>query len=441
MKKLTGRLIILILAPVMALILVHAIGVVSAATTEPLVQATFSTNPTVTAPGNDGYIQLTLKNAGTVTASRIKISRVSFDSDIIPSGDWVSELSPLGAGDSVTSLFKFKVSETASSGLHVLTFYIDYGVDSISRTINPNAIVNVQSPSALELTSISPSSLRPGEKTNMTFTIANKGGSSIGNVVFTWTSSDNTLLPLGSDNRVVIPLIGANSYYDIQTQVSVNPSATAGVYPLSISIQYIDKSGANQTISSTAGIEVGGGTDFDVSIQDSTSGTTTLAIANIGANTAYSAIVSIPQQENFRASGTSTSVIGNLDAGDYTLVNFQIASTRAVTNISTNQGMNQPSTIQETNQTSTGRGKNLIVEISYTDTLGVRRTIQKEVSQEGISLSIPGAFGSRTVSQSSGIGSVMSGNGGLLYIIIGIVGITAIVVFLKFRKRLKRKKE
>jgi len=421
MKKFT------MLTLVIVLMSVYMLSLTSAAATEPLVQATFSTNPTVIAPGNDGYIQLTLKNAGTATASRIKISRISFDSDIILSGDWISELSPLGAGDSVTSLFKFKVSEAASSGLHTLTFYIDYGVDSTSRTINPNAIVNVQSPSSLELTSINPSSLRPGEKTNMTFTIANKGSSSISNIVFTWTSSGNTILPLGSDNRVIIPLIGANSYYDIQTKVSVSPSATSGVYPLSISIQYTDKSGANQNISSTAGIEIGGETDFDVSVQDSTTDSTTLSITNIGASTAYSVIVSIPQQENFRATGTSTNVIGNLNAGDYTLTSFQITQvsgfqitpTRNATNVSTSQQ------------------RNLIVEISYTDTLGVRRTVQKEVSQnefESITNTTLGGVRTRTTQGSQ---SQISGGNGLLYIGIGIVGIVAIVVFLKFRKKIK----
>lgn len=411
----------MVLSLIMVLISVCSLNIASATTTEPLVQATFSTNPTVIAPGNDGYIQLTLRNAGTVSASRIVISHISFDSDIIPSGDWIGELSPLGAGDSITSLFKFKVSESASSGLHTLTFYIDYGVDSTFRSINPNAIVNVQSPSALELTSINPSSLRPGEKTNMTFTIANKGSSSISNIIFTWTSSGNTILPLGSDNRVIIPLIGANSYYDIQAEVSVSPSATAGVYPLSISIQYADKSSANQTISSIAGIEVGGETDFDVSVQDSTASSTTLAITNIGTSTAYSVIVSIPQQEGFRTTGTSSNVMGNLNAGDYTLTTFQIISTRSATNISANTMIN------------------LVVEISYTDTLGIRRIAQEEVS---LSTSMNMTSGTFTRSQSiQGSQLQMFSSNGIFYIIIGVVGIVAVVVFLKFRKRIKRKKE
>jgi hypothetical protein len=295
------------------------------------------------------------------------------------------------------------------------------------RTINPNVIINVQSPSDLELTSISPSSLRPGEKTNMTFTVANKGSSSISNIVFTWTSSDNTILPLGSDNRVIIPLISADSYYDIQTEVSVSPTVTAGVYPLSILIQYTDKSGMSQSISSTAGIEIGGGTDFDVSIQDSTASSTTLAITNIGASTAYSVIVSIPQQENFRVTGTSSNVVGNLNAGDYTLASFQV----------TQVGGFQITPTRNATNVSTSQQRNLIVEISYTDTLGVRRIIQKEVSLNQVGSITNTTFGGTRTRTTQGSQSQISGGNGLLYIGIGIVGIVVIVAFLKFRKKIK----
>jgi len=419
-----------LLTLLVSLVSMQIVCVKNANAADPLLQATFTTSPTTVAPGNDGYIQLSLKNSGTVAADRVRITYFSNDPSIIPSGTWIADLSPVGAGETTTSLFKFHVPENAAPGLYAITFYISYGADSTTKTINPNAIVNVQSPSALELTSIKPSSLKPGEKTNMTFTITNKGSSSINNIVFSWTSSGNVILPLGTDNRVIIPAISANSYYDIKVEVSVSPTATPGTYPLTISINYVDKSGTNQTISSTAGVEIGGETDFDVSIQDSTSGTTTLAIANIGTNTAYSAIVSIPQQDNFRATGTSTSIIGNLNAGDYTLASFQITSTSigTITNISANQQ------------------RNLIVKISYTDTLGVRRTIQKEVSQEGTAGLITNgtfdrsSFGTGSRTQSSGTILGISSSNGLLYIVIGIVGIAVIVIFLKFKKLLSRLK-
>ncbi|TRZ54589.1 hypothetical protein D4Q76_02140 [archaeon] len=401
----------------------------AATSTGPLVQASFSANPVTATPGNDGYIQMTLKNAGDAATGSIKLSSVSMDSNIIPSGTWIGDLSLLGAGDSVTSLFKFTVSGSTPSGLYTVTFNINYGADSTSRTINPNAIINVQTPSIMELSSINPSSLQPGDKINLTFTITNKGSSPVANAVFTWTSSGNAILPLGSGNRVLIPSIGSGADYKIPVEVSVSPSAAPGVYPLGITIQYSDKSGTNQTINSVAGIKISGETDFDVVAQDSSAGSTTLAVANIGANAGQSVIVSIPSQENFRAVGTSSSVVGNLNTGDYTLATFQLAPATRTANISS------PARIPA--NFSSGNNENLVVEISYTDALGIRRTVQKNVMLSAAAAA--GNFtGTRSATQHGA--TQTNGSGGLIYIIIGAGGIVAIVAFFKIRKMRKTRK-
>ncbi len=158
-------------------------------------------------------------------------------------------------------------------------------------------------------------------------------------------------------------------------------------------------------------------TDFDVIAQDISESSTTLAVVNIGANTGYSVIMRIPEQENFRVTGASANVMGNIDAGDYTLAIFQI--------------------------TPTSNEKNLVVEISYTDGLGIRRTIEKEVSLGGVETMVTSETGQTgTRIQSNQIGQRQtSGGSGLMYIGIGIVGIIAIVAFLKLRKNMKRKKK
>ncbi|MFA5953352.1 MAG: CARDB domain-containing protein [Candidatus Pacearchaeota archaeon] len=96
-------------------------------------------------------------------------------------------------------------------------------------------------------------------------------------------------------------------------------------------------------------------TDFDLVVQDSTTSEISLAIANIGKNTANSMIVRIPNQEYYRVTGTNGQMVGNLESGDYTIVSFSLTSI----------------------------GKNsenpLIVQIDYTDSIGERRSSQKEV--------------------------------------------------------------
>lgn len=421
--KRTEKLLMLILSVALISISASAFSASVTAVTavSPELQATFSTNPTIIAPGSDGYIQLTLENTGTATASRIKISSAFWDLPVTPSGKWLVELGALGAGDSTTALFKFSVPSTASSGLYTANFDIYYCHDTSCGTINPNAIITVQVPTALELLSVKPSSLNTGENATLVFKLANTGKNSINNIMFTWQASSDLILPLGSDNKIIVPIINGGQSIEIPADVVVSPSITPNLYSLTIKMEYYDQTGVKQNTTSTAGILIGGVSDFDVSVQDSTATSTTLAIANVGANTAYSVIVSIPQQENFRVTGTSANVMGNLDAGDYTLASFQITATAAT----------------RTSNISAGSEKNLVVKISYTDTLGVRRTVQKEVSL-GIAGTIEGGIAARST---QGNQLQVPGGNGLLYIGIGIVGIVGIVMFLKIRKRIKRKRE
>jgi len=175
-------------------------------------------------------------------------------------------------------------------------------------------------------------------------------------------------------------------------------------------------------------------TDFDVVMQGTTSGSTTLAIANIGSNTAYSVIVTIPNQPSFTVQGVSSSIVGNLNAGDYTLASFQIASTTSAFNQSAagRVAFNRSAFQGENSLNRSAPLGNLLVQISYTDTLGIRRTIQKEVNA--------GSLASGTLSsQFSTTGrSSMQLTDGLTYIAIGAVGIVAVVLFFKLRGRRKK---
>jgi hypothetical protein len=168
-------------------------------------------------------------------------------------------------------------------------------------------------------------------------------------------------------------------------------------------------------------------TDFDVVVQDSSSGTTSLAIANIGSNTAYSVVVSIPDQSAYRVSGASATVLGNLDASDYTLASFQIAQL-----VSPSQAGGYRSGGNFTAPSVTP----LKINIAYTDTLGIRRTVEKEVRLDTFSTGGLNATSTRAQFSQNGQSQLLSG--GLLYIVIGVVGIVAVVAFFKLRGRKKK---
>jgi hypothetical protein len=273
-----------------------------------------------------------------------------------------------------------------------------------------------------------PSSADPGGYVDLLFKIENWGTESAENVTFellpTYPFSLDPGVSTVNNIGTINSLQRGDDAYLIRYKLKVDKDALNGNNE--IKLKYSDGGGSSYSIV-TFNVSISNPrTDFDIVVQDST----TLAIANIGSNTAYSVVVKIPQQENFRVTGTSASIIGNLNAGDYTLATFQMVSTTSIANVS-NISRRMPPTEATANFTM-NREKNLTVEISYTDLLGIRRTVQKEVSFDSVSES------AKSIIQASQSSTSIIGNNGLTYIIIGVSGIVVVVAFLKIRKRKKK---
>ena len=106
-------------------------------------------------------------------------------------------------------------------------------------------------------------------------------------------------------------------------------------------------------------------TMFDVVVQEINTEGVFIAIANIGKNPANAITVSIPEQEYFKTDLISSSIVGNLESGDYTIAAFKILPLKK--EIKEKQELN--------------------VQIDYTDPFGVRRTVIRKVLLNPSSLS------------------------------------------------------
>lgn len=440
MKKTLGILSILLLIGL-------NIGFIPNVTAAVELQVSFTENPIVVAPGSNGYIELTLKNTGSDPVNYIDITPDILDYSIIQfQGNWDVYVGTLDQGESTTIIYEFSIASSADPGLYQIIFETDSSASDTKVT----AFIRVEDSSIIDIESVTPSLINIGEVSTLIFNLSNNGGKSVSSIMFTWEDENDLILPIGSDNRLSIDLIPANDNIEIPIVVMASPAITPGVYPLMVTMIYADDSGSTQTISSNVGIQVSGGTDFEIILQQSLSGSTTFAVANTGANTASSVIVSIPRQPNYSTTGASSVSLGNLDAGDYTLASFQLTSMNQ--NTTSKPAFNRdtsdmptdfdPSMFEELrNRTNADTmGTSLLVEISYTDLYGLRQTVEKEVEISSISSSSTidktsrfGASGMTNMQgqQDSGLST------GTLYIIVGFVGILLIVALLQIGKKKK----
>ncbi|MFA6073427.1 MAG: COG1361 S-layer family protein [Candidatus Woesearchaeota archaeon] len=360
--------------------------------------------------GETAEIRIGLENIGGGIADTLVLElEPSYPFETIAGEEYVKVVGSLGtyqSGDDMTLLkYKIKISNTAIAGTYdlKLTYYTQGQKDtsSITRTVS----IDVSGKESAEIMQIDKTILIPGKQSSLKFTITNVGNSPLRDIVFSWSNDDNTILPVGSDNRKYIKYLEIGKSTDVEYQVIADSEADAGLYALNLNLEYSDvTTGAISEISTLAGMYVGGPTDFDVAFSEISSGQTSFTIANTGSNPAYSVSIIIPSQNKWTATGANSMIIGNLNKGDYTVASFTLKSSNTMpallpleTKTTNSNSVSKPSTNQtninselntlNTNTTQTltpninpNTNNNLIVQIDYTDTMGLRQSVNKSVS-------------------------------------------------------------
>jgi hypothetical protein len=391
--------------------------------TAPVISITLARyDPYPAQPGSYVNLWISVENQGGVDASNVTVELVpEYPFSLDPGVNPTNQIGKLSASDSVLLQYKIRVDENAVSGTNELK--VRYQTSTGNTWAIETLDLYVLGKSKIDVSDVSTTTLEPGKPTEITFTLENAGGSMIRDLTFSWTQADDLILPVGSDNKMYINNLGIGEKTGVTFIMTTSPDTTPGVYPLTLTMSYADGNGTS-TATSEIGFIVGGTTDFDISAEGS-SGQVSLSIANIGANNADSVMVQIPDQQSYSATGASSTILGNLNRGDYTTATFQISSRIQRNATAGGGGFGQ---IPASNQS-------LLVRIYYTDTTGQRQSIEKQVSLPSGTFSGSSSTTTNTYSQ-----RVQSNGQGLMYIIIGTVGIAALAGFFLYRQRKKKKK-
>ena len=306
---------------------------------------------------------------------------------MVPGESAVKKIGTLGSyqtGDNYKIMkFRIQVDKNAPAGTYDMVFWQYQEGQKEAAGIRKTVSVDVKSKEGAEVIYIDKTDLVPGKQTDLKFIINNVGSAPLRDLSFSWENTDGIILPVGSDNTKYIKYIDVGESAELDYKVVADSNAEPGLYKLDLSLKYEDPlTGEDEELSTIAGVYVGGITDFDVAFSESSAGETSFSIANIGSNPAFSVSVIIPQQEGWRVSGSNSVIIGNLNKGDYTVASFGLQSGGGA-------GMMPPSvdfskmTDEERQEMRTQRAsqskQTVLVQIAYTDTMGNRNTIDKEV--------------------------------------------------------------
>jgi len=332
--------------------------------------------------------------------------------------------------------YKLKINKDATQGTYYLTikYYLEGSENSsVSQTVG----VSVGNSQSVEIIHIDKTVLIPGQQSGMKFVINNVGGSTLRNMKFYWKNDNNIILPVGSDNTQYIKYLDVGGNVELNYQVIADTSATAGLYPLNLYLSYTDPATNNvTTVNTIAGVYVGGSTDFDVAYSDSSTGTTSFTVANIGSNPATSVSVSIPEQRSWRVTGSNSVIIGNLNKGDYTVASFKLASMAAASGAGNRTGgrnmtyPNSPSAPAAVDSSTNIGPDSVLMQIAYTDTMGIRTIVNKTIK-----IGVQNLNSSSTSFGARGAATKPAASNTIYYIIGAIVLVAGFIFYRRYQKQ------
>lgn len=274
-----------------------------------------------------------------------------------------------GSSDSLTlKIIKYtiKVDKDASAGSYELR--VRYYEEGSGAYVDKSLTLTVKNSESAEVIHIDKTNLLPGKQSPITFRINNVGNSPLRDLTFYFENTENIILPVGSDNTRYIKYIDVGNSSEIQYQVIADSTAVAGLYKLNLYLSYYDSSNrSTHKISSIAGVYVGGATDFDIAFSEASNSQTSFTIANIGANPANSVSIIVPEQKSWAVNGPNTVIIGNLNKGDYTVASFKL------------QARGQTAFNGSRRELGNTTQEPLKIDVAYTDTMGERVLISKEI--------------------------------------------------------------
>ncbi len=309
-------------------------------------------------------LRISVENIGGKSAENLILELTpEYPFEMVPGENPIQVVGTLNAyqtdNDAKIIKYKIRIDKEAIAGTYELKLW-EYEAGE-KENLRTQRILNIDisNKENAEIIYIDKVEIIPGKQTNLTFTINNVGSAPLKDLTFSWECESDTILPVGSDNTKYIKDLGVGESVELLYGVIADSNAEAGLYKLSLSLVYEDSiTGTSNTVTTKAGLYVGGGTDFDIAFSESSSGITSFTIANIGSNPSFSVSVIIPKQEGWKVSGSNSMIIGNLNKGDYTIASFSL------------EPLPQAGNPQNS----------LMIQIAYTNTMGEREIIEKKVS-------------------------------------------------------------
>jgi hypothetical protein len=316
-------------------------------------------------PGDTTYVYVPIQNIGFGNSmADVSVKLVPKENDSANAVTILDDVDSLGTitdwGSQRTAKFRIYVNPEAIEGDYYFNVFVTFRGLQTDSSNTPMIVTNklddqiltIKGKPMIMLVNSTIGVVAPTSTNTETLTFKNTGTGTVQNAVveINLANMNSVFSILGGGKQFSLGTLKAGDVSSITFNLAVDIAARPGVYNIPVKITGQN----NYSTDNIIGLVVAGMTDFDISYVE-TVGSFSLNVANVGISPASAVAVNLPRQKNFSVTGTSTSVLGNLNPGDYTSAIFQLTKTA-------------------------GAGNILEFEIQYTDTSGQRHSIAKSLN-------------------------------------------------------------
>jgi hypothetical protein len=381
-------------------------------------------NPDAARPGEPVELTLSVQNIGSKNLNDITVRIKPKYPFSQASGEALEQsISYLNArqdqNDAAVLKFRLMTDANTAEGTYdidITTSAKESGSSSNTITTTKSIQLEVRGKEYAQIVTINRANIDLGKEEPLEFMITNTGNSPLKNMVVSWKDPKGVILPVYSDNTKYIKHLEPNKSVTVDYSVMADVNANPGLYTLDVNLNFENYESTNKSIETTAGLFVGGATDFDVSLSESSQGQTSFSVANIGNNMAYAVKVSVPEQKDYVVMGSSSTIVGNLQKGDYTIVSFNVTGSATGGDLEPTSGTEIANNTRYNSSSVSANLKPLKVRIEYTDAKGERIIVDRDVAIQ------TSEFRGNYFEGSSGVKNNDSGLPYLLILLLVIVG-------------------
>lgn len=214
-----------------------AVGALSSVSGAVLQISNYTVIPSTVYPGTTGYVQLTLANTGSDTATGIT-AYYNYLEASVPTPLSEGNLAP-SSTEQIT--IPFEVPQQVSSGLYMINIGVYYSASSTVNNIQEASlsiplVVSQQQSLQVQTVSTSNGIISPGNSFSIDVEIINNGGSNINNLIVTTPS--NSSFSIQGASQQSIGNVNYNSSVEAVVNLTSSSSTTPGQYTIPLEFQY-----------------------------------------------------------------------------------------------------------------------------------------------------------------------------------------------------------